>query len=295
LTKTRSFFVPSSLSLRAIMVILRVVVVVSSCPSWLFLRLFVVVSHLRGSFVVSWWLPTEPMAIETVVSTVPALAATLAERATGLARAAVSEGRSFAIALPGGSVARAFFPTLATAPIDWRCVDWFWGDERGLPPQDPESNYRLADQLLFKNVSIDPTRVHRMPADADDLDTAAATYEVELRKVLGAPPRFEMILLGVGADGHVCALFPKHAALTETSRLVVPVTDSPKPPQRRLTLTLPALAHASLIVIAAFGREKAPVIDEALNSARSDLPLARAARLGCETLFLLDAQAAGRS
>jgi 6-phosphogluconolactonase len=134
-----------------------------------------------------------------------------------------------------------------------------------------------------------------MPADADDLDTAAATYEAELRKVLGAPPRFDMILLGVGADGHVCSLFPKHAALTEASRFVVPVTDSPKPPQRRLTLTLPALAHASLIVIAAFGREKALVIDEALNSARSHLPVARAARLGRETLFLLDRQAAGRS
>jgi 6-phosphogluconolactonase len=235
------------------------------------------------------------MSIETVVSAVPALAATLAERASDLARAAVSEGRSFAIVLPGGSVARAFFPTLAMAPIDWRRVDWFWGDERRVPPEDPESNYRIAVQLLFRYVSLDPARIHRMPADTDDLETAAATYEAELRRVLGASPRFDLILLGVGSDGHVCSLFPKHSALTEVSRLVLPVTDSPTPPQRRLTLTLPAFAHASLIVIAAFGSEKAAVIDEALNSARSDLPVARAARLGRETLFLLDAQAAGRS
>jgi 6-phosphogluconolactonase len=235
------------------------------------------------------------MAIETVVSTVPALAATLADRATGLARAAVSERRSFSITLTGGSVARAFLPTLATASIDWRRVDWFWGDERSVPPRDPESNYGLADQLLFKNLSVDPTRVHRMPADTDDLDTAAETYEAELREVLGAPPRFDLILLGVGTDGHVCSLFPNHVALTEVSRLVVSITDSPKPPARRLTLTLPALAHASLIVIAAFGAEKAAVIDEASNSAHSDLPVARAARLGRETLFLLDPPAAGRS
>jgi 6-phosphogluconolactonase len=235
------------------------------------------------------------MSVETIVSAIPALAGLLAERATDLARAAAAERQFFAVALTGGSVAQAFFPTLAMSPIDWRRVEWFWGDERSVPPDDPASNYRLAAQLLFKDVSVDPMRVHRMPADAVDLDAAAGSYEVELRRVLGPSPKFDMVLLGTGPDGHVCSLFPGHATLNESSRLVLAIKDSPKPPPRRLTLAFPALAGASLIVIAAFGREKAAVVHEALNSSGSDLPIARAARLGRRTLFLLDAQAAGQS
>ena len=233
------------------------------------------------------------MPTETIVSVVPALATILAERATSLARAAVADGRCFAVALPGGSVAEAFFPTLAVARIDWNRVECFWGDERSVPPDDPESNYRLAAQLLFKDVNVDPRRVHRMPADAVDLDEAAAAYEVALRTSLGPAPRFDMVLLGAGPDGHVCSLFPGHPALEESSRLVVAVTDSPKPPPRRLTLTFPALAEASLVVVAAFGDEKSAVIREALENPHSSLPLARAARQGRRTLFLLDPRAAG--
>ncbi|RPH64796.1 MAG: 6-phosphogluconolactonase [Acidobacteria bacterium] len=233
------------------------------------------------------------MPIETIVSAVPALATILADRATDLARAAVADGRCFVVALPGGSVAEAFFPTLALARIDWDRVECFWGDERSVPPDDPQSNYRLAAQLLFKHVNVDPGRVHRMPADAVDLDAAAAAYEVALRTILGPSPRFDMVLLGAGPDGHVCSLFPGHPALDESSRLVVAVTDSPKPPPRRLTLTFPALAGASLLVVAAFGDEKSAVIREALENPDSGLPVARVARLSRQTLFLLDAEAAG--
>jgi 6-phosphogluconolactonase len=218
--------------------------------------------------------------IEIIVSAVPALAAILAQRAADRARAARATGRSFAIALPGGSVAEQFFPTLALAPIDWDHVECFWADERSVAPDDPQSNYRLASQFLFKDAKINPRRIHRMPADAVDLDLAAAAYEVEL------------VLLGVGADGHVCSLFPGHRALDELSRLVVAVTDSPKPPSRRLTLTLPALADASLLIVAAFGKEKSAVIRETLKDAYSTLPIARAARLSHQTLFLLDPEAA---
>jgi 6-phosphogluconolactonase len=230
--------------------------------------------------------------IEIIVSAVPALAAILAQRAADRARAARATGRSFAIALPGGSVAEQFFPTLALAPIDWDHVECFWADERSVAPDDPQSNYRLASQFLFKDAKINPRRIHRMPADAVDLDLAAAAYEVELRTVLGASPRFDLVLLGVGADGHVCSLFPGHRALDELSRLVVAVTDSPKPPSRRLTLTLPALADASLLIVAAFGKEKSAVIRETLKDAYSTLPIARAARLSHQTLFLLDPEAA---
>ncbi|MGH9145841.1 MAG: 6-phosphogluconolactonase, partial [Vicinamibacterales bacterium] len=115
-----------------------------------------------------------------------------------------------------------------------------------------------------------------------------------LRTIAGSPPRVDMILLGVGPDGHVCSLFPGHPALDESSRLVVAVTDSAKPPPRRLTLTLPALAGTSLLVIAAFGNEKAAIVREALENPDSSLPVARAARQSRRTLFLLDPGAAGR-
>jgi 6-phosphogluconolactonase len=233
------------------------------------------------------------MPFETIVRPIPALAAILAEEATNLARAATSEGRCFALVLPGGSVAEAFFPTLAVASINWRRVECFWSDERSVSPDDPRSNYRLATRLLFNHASVDRTRVHRMPAEAVDLDRAAETYEAELRTVLGPSPRFDMVLLGVGADGHICSLFPGHPALDEPARLVLAVTDSPKPPSRRLTLTLPALSGASLVVVAAFGREKAPVVREALTDPQSGLPVARAARAGRRSLALLDSQAAG--
>lgn len=130
-----------------------------------------------------------------------------------------------------------------------------------------------------------------MPADATNLEAAARAYEAELVRVLGNPPRFDIVLLGVGPDGHVCSLFPGHAALLEVSQRVLPIADSPKPPPRRLTLTLPALADAD-IYIAAFGAAKADVIREALATPASPLPVARAARAGRSAVFLLDDEAA---
>jgi 6-phosphogluconolactonase len=198
-----------------------------------------------------------------------------------------ADGRAVSLVLPGGSVAEVFFPVLARAAIDWTMVEIFWGDERGVPPDDPDSNYRVAEELLLRRVTVDPSRVHRMLADAADLDAGGRSYESELQRVLDDPPRFDIVLLGVGPDGHVCSLFPGHPALSEASRRVLAITDSPKPPLRRLTLTLPALAGAE-IHIAAFGAAKAAVIREALGTPASPLPVARAARLGRSARFLLD-------
>ena len=195
-------------------------------------------------------------------------------------------GRTLSLVVPGGSIARAFFPVLADAAIDWTMVDVFWSDERAVGSDHEDSNYRVANELLLSQV--DHVRAHRMPAEDPNLDAAARTHERELVRVLGKPPRFDVVLLGVGPDGHVCSLFPGHPALEEASRLVVAVTDSPKPPPRRLTLTLPALAGAE-IFIAAFGAEKRDAIREALNTPASPLPVARAARSGAPTTFLLDA------
>ena len=160
-------------------------------------------------------------------------------------RRARTDGRALSLVVPGGSIARAFFPVLADAAIDWTKVDVFWSDERAVGSDHEDSNYRVANELLLSHVGH--ARAHRMPADDPDLDAAARTYERELVRVLGDPPRFDVVLLGVGPDGHVCSLFPGQPALEEASRLVVAVTDSPKPPPRRLTLTLPALAGAEIL------------------------------------------------
>jgi len=190
------------------------------------------------------------------------------------------------LALPGGSAAEAFCPALARARIRWRDVDLFWCDERAVPPDHADSNYRIAHELLLSRVEIDPARLHRMRADAPDLDAAAVEYETRIIRSSGAPPHLDVVLLGVGSDGHVCSLFPGHQALAEAHRLVVPVLDSPKPPPRRLTLTLPALARA-LIVVAAVDESKAAVVKEALDDPASDLPVARAIQIGQAGLFLL--------
>ena len=192
---------------------------------------------------------------------------------------------------PAGLSQLRFCRVLAKSDLDWTQIELFWGDERAVPPGDPESNYRLADELLIARVPIAPAQVHRMPADNHDLDAAARAYEAELTRTLGADPIFDVVLLGVGPDGHVCSLFPGHPALDVTARRVVAITDSPKPPPARLTLTLPALAGAD-IVIAAFGEAKAVAIAEAIERPDSPLPVARAARAGRRAILLLDAGAA---
>jgi 6-phosphogluconolactonase len=227
--------------------------------------------------------------VEIVVGDRLELARVFVDRVSCLAR----DADRFSLALPGGSVAEAFCPHLVHNSLDWDRVDLFWCDERAVPPDHPDSNFRLAEELLIRRVTIDPARVHRMKGEATDLETAAADYERELRSALGDRPQLGVALLGVGPDGHVCSLFPGHRALDERVDFVVAIYDSPKPPPSRLTLTLPALAGA-FVVIAAFGATKAVVIKEALENPDSRLPVALAARGARQALFLLDASAAGR-
>ena len=231
------------------------------------------------------------MGREFVVDSIPALAAIFLERAEVAARRAIAERGRFSLAIPGGSVAQAFLPGLSGGSIQWERVDLFWTDERCVPADHPDSNYGLAEKLLLRRLTGPMPRTHRMAADSPDPRGAATEYERELERSLGNPPRFDLVLLGVGPDGHVASLFPEHPALAERDRRVLAVDDAPKPPPRRITLTLPALEGAGLICIAAFGAAKAPVIQEALGTESSNLPVARAARGGAEALFLLDPEA----
>ena len=232
------------------------------------------------------------MPLETLVDKAVFLGDALAARFAEEGRRALSARGAFTVALPGGSVATTFFPRLARLELDWSRTDFFWGDERAVPPDHPDSNYALAWSLWLEPARVPLSRVHRMPADGPDLQAAAAAYERELVARAGRPPRLDLVLLGVGPDGHVCSLFPGHPLLAERRRGVAVVEDSPKPPPRRLTLTLPVLAAAELVVVAALGSSKAEVVREALEDKESELPLALVARQARRALFLLDPEAA---
>jgi 6-phosphogluconolactonase len=225
---------------------------------------------------------------EIIIDTLPNLADRLAMRMAGAGADALAARGRFAVALPGGSVARAFFPRLALQPFDWRHVDFFWGDERAVPVTHPDSNCGLARALWLDPAAVPPDRIHRLEGDAADLEAAAARGERDLVSVVGQPPRLDLVLLGVGSDGHICSLFPGRPLLEEDRRWVGVETNAPAPPPRRLSLTLPALAAAELLVVAAFGESKADVIGAALRDPASPLPLARALRAARRALVLLD-------
>jgi 6-phosphogluconolactonase len=220
------------------------------------------------------------------------LAEALASRLETEAGRGLSARGSFAMALAGGSMATAFFPRLSSAAVDWSRTRFFWADERAVPPTDPESNVALARSLWLEPAGVPEARIHRMAADAEDLDAAADAYAAELVRMRGAPPRLDVVLLGMGPDGHVCSLFPGHPLLDEERRWVAPVFDSPKPPARRLTLTLPTLAAAELVVVAVLGRAKAAALREALEHPDSPLPMARLVRRAHRVLLLVDREAA---
>jgi 6-phosphogluconolactonase len=226
---------------------------------------------------------------EVVVDTITALAVALRQRMEVAAREGLDEHGRFSLVLPGGSVAEAFLPALADAAVDWPRIDVLWGDERAVPPNHVDSNYALARRDFLGRVS---PRVHRMRGEAADLAAAAADYEREMREALGDPPRLDFVMMGMGPDGHVCSLFPGHPMLGEATRWVAAVEDSPKPPPRRLTMTLPALALSDVLVVGAFGRAKAEPARAALRDPRSSLPVALVARAARRALFLLDPDAA---
>jgi 6-phosphogluconolactonase len=232
---------------------------------------------------------------EIIIDAAANLAERLAARIAEEGRRALALRGRFAVALPGGSVARTVFPRLAREPFDWSRVDFFWVDERAVPVDDPESNYGLARALWLNPVAVPAGRVHRLEADAADLEGAAVRAGDDLVRSLGRPPRLDIALLGVGADGHVCSLFPGHALLEEERQWVGVETAAPIPPPRRLTLTMPALAAAELIVVAAFGETKADAVRAALHDPNSTLPIARVLHRSRRALVLLDPEAASET
>jgi 6-phosphogluconolactonase len=213
------------------------------------------------------------------------MAGELARRFHGALSRARAENRRAAIALTGGASARLYAAMNPTS-VDWREVELFWSDERAVPPDHPDANFHAARELFINQVAISSENVHRMPADEADLEAAAIRYERML------PPRFDLIHLGMGSDGHVCSLFPGHALLAERRRGVRIIEDAPKPPPRRMTFTLPVLHMARAIVLTVIGPGKAHAVRDVLENPASSLPAALVAQGPAPTTILVASPAA---
>ena len=210
-------------------------------------------------------------------------------------KAIASQGR-FSLALSGGSTPRALYALFPQYPwrdtIPWPLVHVFWADERCVPPAHSESNYRLAAETFLPRVSLPAGNVHRMRGE-EGPDRAAAEYELELKAFFGtAMPAFDLVLLGVGEDGHTASLFPGSAQLAEQDRLVVP---GQGPRHSRVTLSLKVLNSAKKIIFLVSGASKAEVIRQVVeNGPRSELPAAQVRSAQGGSVWLLDRDAAGR-
>lgn len=204
-------------------------------------------------------------------------AAAAAEIATALASAARARGHA-SLVLSGGSTPRGVYAALANGdglptPVPWRQVHVFWGDERHVPPDHPDSNYRMAHEALLRHVDVRGDHVHRIAAELADATAVAADYAREIRAVgeADAFPRFDVVLLGLGADGHVASLFPGSTALAARTTLVE-ATFVAAQNAYRITMTLPLLnaAHAVIGIVAGAG--KAAAVRDVLQP-RSETPV----------------------
>jgi 6-phosphogluconolactonase len=198
-----------------------------------------------------------------------------------LADEAVNTRGQFNVALSGGSTPRALYSLLATdefsAQLSWRQIHLFFGDERCVAPDHAESNYRMVKESLLSRTNIPAANVHRMGGENAPA-VAAAAYEARLREHFSidddALPRFDLVLLGLGEDGHTASLFPASSALSETRRLVA-TTYVKKLNAHRLTLTFPVINHAAQISFLVAGESKAAVVKEILTTEKCDYPAAR--------------------
>jgi 6-phosphogluconolactonase len=227
--------------------------------------------------------------------------AAAARTVTRLADAIAAEGRAHLV-LTGGGIGTKVMAAIAASPardaVDWRQVDFWWGDERFAATGDPDRNETGARSALLDHIGADPARVHVMAGpdgpDGDDVDAAAARYAAELAAAApagAAVPVFDVLMLGIGPEGHVASIFPD-APAAHAAGSVTAVRNSPKPPPTRISLTFSAIQAAREVWILASGAEKAEAVGEALSGVSQDKLPAAGARGRERTLFLVDQAAA---
>jgi 6-phosphogluconolactonase len=232
-----------------------------------------------------------------------ALVAAAGDRLVAAITSAIDKRGRALIVLTGGGTGTGLLKRVREQAdtIDWSKVHLFWGDDRFVPADDDERNEKQAREALIDHVDIPATNVHAMApsggAFGDDLDAAAAAYGQELADIADdgqSVPDFDVHLLGMGGEGHINSLFPHTPAVQETSRMVIGVTDSPKPPPRRITLTLPAVQRSREVWLVVSGDGKADAVAAAIGGADPvDVPAAGG--VGREaTVWLLDEGAASK-
>lgn len=225
-----------------------------------------------------------------------ALAEYAAELLIQNAQASIAARGNFTVALSGGSTPRALYTRLAaefSMRIDWNSVHLFWGDERCVPPDHADSNYRMTRESL--RVPIPKENIHRIHGELTP-ELAAEEYENQLRSFFTETPRFDLILLGMGDDGHTASLFPDSPALKESTRWAIPVEHRVPPPPfvPRVTLTLPVINNAQEVVFLVTGSGKAPRVSEILGNASpsAELPARAVHPINGKLSWLLDTSAA---
>jgi 6-phosphogluconolactonase len=233
------------------------------------------------------------------------LAQMAAEEFAQLADEAIRAQGLFAVALSGGSTPKELYARLASEQhpfrdrIDWGKVHFFWGDERHVPPDDPQSNYRMAREAMLSKLPVPAANIHRILAEKPDAAAAAAAYEQTLREFFRLPagglPRFDLVLLGLGPEGHTASLFPGNTVAADPLRLVAaPWVE--KFDTYRITLTPAVLNHAARATFLVAGADKAEIVHEVIHGAyRPDELPAQAIRLeNGRVLWLLDRDAASK-
>jgi 6-phosphogluconolactonase len=175
-------------------------------------------------------------------------------------------------AISGGATAMIFLTAMRAANVDWKRITLFWTDERAVPPDDPDSNYGLAERMLLSPLGANAPRAIPMPADTSQLGQAAMWYDDALATELKGGP-LDLAILGIGEDGHICSLFPGHRALLVDDLRAVAIEDAPKPPARRLSLTLRYVLQTKKIWVIAIGARKLPVLRAALEKTSRSTPL----------------------
>jgi 6-phosphogluconolactonase len=222
-----------------------------------------------------------------------------ARRISVQVREAVQSRGRFTVALSGGSTPEGTYRLLGQEPyrsqLPWDGVHLFWGDERCVAPDEASSNYRLARQALIEQVPIDPENVHRIRGELSP-QAAALAYRREMEEFFCGPlPRFDLVLLGLGTDGHTASLFPGSDALQATSDVAVAVeAQYAGRPTQRVTLTLPAINAARQALFLVSGEDKAEIVARVLGRRQGSLPAERVCPTAGELVWLLDEAAASR-
>lgn len=237
----------------------------------------------------------------TILPDADTIAATALAAWERCAAEAVAARGTFRVLLSGGSTPRKLFTLLAAAPheaLPWNRTQLFWGDERSVGPEHPDSNYRMTREALLDVIALPAAQVHRLAGERTDLDAAARDYERQVAAVFGTPldgppPAFDLVLLGLGTDAHTASLFPHTAALDEHHRWFV-ANDVPQLNTRRLTATYPLLNAARAVLFLVAGADKANAL-AAVQAPHGDLAAAPARGIAPAGAleWLVDTAAAG--